>query len=249
MGWIRNWKRRGIRARPFPDAWRAILASQVPFVARLPERCRPKFEADLLVFEHEKYFEGAGGFEVNEEVRVVVSAAAVRLILFLDIGVLDRVSEVVIYPAAYKHPEREGAILGEVNHASSVVLSWEDTLAGLRNPGDGLDTAMHEFAHVLDRESGAFNGTPTLRAHEHYAVWGQVMSAHYLRMRRQGRKARSVLREYAATNEAEFFAVATEVFFEKPAVMRKRAPDLHEELRRFYGFDPGSGDAGIDAAR
>jgi Mlc titration factor MtfA (ptsG expression regulator) len=240
MGWIRSWQRRRIRERSFPEAWREILAARVPFAARVPDASRLKFEADLMVFEEEKHFEGAGGFEVSEEVRVVVSAAAVRLVLFLDIGLLDRVSEVVIYPAAYRHPEREGAVLGEVNHASSVVLSWEDTLAGLRNAQDGLDTATHEFAHVLDRESGAFDGTPTLRAHEDYAVWGQVMSQHYLRMRRRGRKARSVLREYAATNEAEFFACATEVFFEKPAAMKKRAPDLYDELRRFYGFDPGA---------
>lgn len=238
MGWIRNLRRRRIRARPFPDAWRAILEERVPFVQRIPRERRQKFETDLKIFAHEKSFIGAGGFEVDDEARVVVSAAAVRLVLFLDIGYFDQVNEIIIYPAAYRHPDRHGAVLGEVSSWSVVVLSWADVTAGLRNPHDGLDTASHEFAHVLDRESGAFNGTPTLRAREDYGPWGRILSEHYLRLREGKRKQRSVLRDYAATNEAEFFAVATEVFFERPGLMKRRAADLYGELHRFYGFDP-----------
>ncbi len=240
MGWIRRLWRRRLDSRPFPEAWREILARHVPFVERIPDDRRAKFERDLIVFEHEKTFVGARGFEVDEEVRVVVSAAAVRLVLYLDIEVFDRVREIVIYPAAYRHPELDGAVLGQVSHWNVVVLSWEDVLAGLQNPYDGRDTATHEFAHVLDRESGAFNGTPTLRAREDYEPWGRILSEHYLKLRAGRRGHRPLLSNYAATNEAEFFAVATEVFFERPAVMKRRAPDLYEELHRFYGFDPGS---------
>ena len=238
MGWIQNLFRRRVRRRPFPPGWRRILEERAPFASRIPETLKAKFEQDLMVFEHEKTFVGAGGFEVTEEVRVVVSAAAVRLVVFLDIDVLDRISEIIVYPAAYQHPDRAGAVLGEVNDWSSVVLSWADVAAGLRNPLDGLDTATHEFAHVLDRESGAFNGTPTLRAREDYGPWGRVLSEHYLKLRAKDRNARKVLRDYGATNEAEFFAVATEVFFEKPGIMKRRAPDLYQELHQFYGFDP-----------
>jgi len=227
-----------VRARPFPDAWRSILEQRVPFLDRIPAERRAKFEADLMVFAHEKTFVGAGGFEIDDEVRVVVSAAAVRLVLFLDVAYFDRVREIIVYPGAYRHPERDGVVLGEVSHWNVVVLSWEDVLAGLRNPHDGRDTATHEFAHVLDRESGAFDGTPTLRAREDYGPWGRVLSEHYLGLRARKRKQRRVLRDYAATNEAEFFAVATEVFFERPGLMKRRAPDLYEELERFYGFDP-----------
>jgi Mlc titration factor MtfA (ptsG expression regulator) len=243
MGWIRRLQRRRVRARPFPAEWRAILEARVPFVERIPLASRPKFEADLMTFEHEKVFDGAGGFDVTEEARVVISAAAVRLVVFLDIGVLDRVSEIVIYPAAYRHPGRDEVILGEVSDWSTVVLSWEDVVAGLRNPHDGHDTATHEFAHILDRASGVFNGTPTLRAREDYAPWGRILSEHYLRLRARESKGRPVLRDYAATNEAEFFAVATEVFFERSGMMKRRAPDLYEELHRFYGFDPAGEDA------
>ena len=240
MGWIRRLQRRRVRARTFPAEWRAMLEARVPFLARIPTALRPKFEADLMIFEHEKAFIGAGGFTVTEEVRVVISAAAVRLVLCLDISALDRVSEILVYPGAYQHPKRDGAILGEVSDWSTVVLSWEDVVAGLRNAHDAHDTATHEFAHVLDRASGAFNGTPTLRAREDYAPWGHILSEHYLRLRAGDPKERSVLRDYAATNEAEFFAVATEVFFERSGMMKRRAPDLYEELQRFYGVDPTS---------
>ncbi len=239
IGWIRSFRRRRFRKQPFPAHWRGILEERAPFVERIPASQVSKFELDLMVFEHEKEFVGAGGLEVTEEMRVVISAAAVRLILFLEIGLFDRTSEIVVYPGAYHHPESDAVILGEVSPWSNVVLSWEDVLAGLQNPHDGLDTATHEFAHVLDRDSGAFNGTPILRAREDYGPWGRILSEHFLRMQtRKGRRKGSVLREYAATNEAEFFAVATEVFFERPRVMKKRAPDLYREFERFYGVDP-----------
>ncbi|NNL85092.1 MAG: zinc-dependent peptidase [Myxococcales bacterium] len=240
MGWIRNLRRQRIRRDPFPQKWRAILEARAPFVQVIPERQRAKFEADLRIFEREKVFVGASGFEITEEVRVVISACAVRLVVFLDIGCFDRLTEIVVYSAAYRHPERDGAVLGEVSSWNTVVLSWADVLAGLSDPRDGHDTATHEFAHVLDRASGAFNGTPFLRAREDYAPWGRILSEHFLRLRADDRNARSVLGDYAATNEAEFFAVATEVFFERPTLMARRAPDLYEELRRFYGFDPAA---------
>lgn len=240
MGWLRNWSRRRVRARAFPEAWRAILKQRTPFLERFPAERLGKFESDLMIFESEKTFVGAGGFEVTEEVRVVVAASAVRLVSYLDIGYFDRLREIVIYPAAYRHPEREGVILGEVSHWSTVVLSWQDVLSGLQNLRDGRDTASHEFAHVLDREAGAFNGTPSLRAREDYAPWGRILSDHYLRLRDGDAKVHKVLRDYAATNEAEFFAVATEVFFERPGLMKRRAPELYGELHRFYGYDPAN---------
>lgn len=243
MGWIRSLARRRVRARPFPERWRTILGERAPFVRRIPKSRQTKFEADLMVFEHEKAIIGADGFEVDEEVRVVVSACAVRLILYLDIGYFDRMNEIVVYPSAYRHPERDDIVFGEASNWHTVVLSWADVVAGLSNPDDGHDTAIHEFAHILDRATGAFNGTPALRAREDYAPWGRILGEHFVRLRSEDRKTRSVLGDYAATNEAEFFAVATEVFFERPALMRRRAPDLYAELCRFYGFDPAGGAA------
>ena len=240
LSWIRNRRRKKIRERSFPRHWLEIIQDYSSFVDEIPMEKMHKFQADLMVFEHEKEFIGAGGFEITEDVRVVISAAAVRLVVHLDVSRFDRVSEIVVYPSAYQHHDGGDVILGQVSDWHQVVLSWQAVAAGLKNARDGRDTATHEFAHVLDRRSGAFDGTPDLRAHEDYGPWARVLSEHFLRLRNGGRRHRKLLRDYAATNEAEFFAVATEVFFEKPRLMRDRAPDLYEELRRFYGGDPAS---------
>lgn len=113
-------------------------------------------------------------------------------------------------------------------------------VAGLRYVCDGHDTALHEFAHVLDKGGGSFTGTPRLRANEHYRPWAEVMSRNFLALQAGKAPQRLVLREYGATNEAEFFAVATESFFERPRQMRSLTPDLYQELQRFYGFDPAA---------
>ena len=213
----------------------------------MPEALRPRFREYLQIFVAEKYFIAAGGLpEVTEEMQVVIAASAIRLVLHLDLSYYDRLTEIVVYPGAYVHPERGGArggvILGEAHAWGTVVLSWADVLSGLVNPCDGHDTAAHEFAHVLDRESGAFDGTPRLRATADYQIWADAMSHHFLGLRDAEVPQREVLRRYGATNEAEFFAVATESFFERSQAMQERTPDLYDVLRTFYCFDPAADD-------
>lgn len=244
IGPFRWLRRRRLKKRPFPAAWHAHLEAHVPFYATLPGPLRERFLSDLKIFAWEKHFIGAGGQEITDEIRVVISAAAVRLVLRLGISMYDRLTEIIVYPSHYQHPEGEGVIFGEAHAWGTVVLSWEAVRRGLANPEDGRDTAIHEFAHVLDRATGSFNGTPELRAREHYRPWAEVMSRHFLSLRRRGRKHRRILRAYGATNEAEFFAVTTEVFFERPDALARRLPDLYQELRRFYGFDPAGDEGG-----
>lgn len=238
LGWYRRWRRRRFDDAPFPEAWREHLEADVAFYRALPEASRRRLERDVLAFVDEKHFIGAQGFEIDDRVRVVVAAAAARLTLGLDLSYYDRLTEIVVYGYDYTHADKDGAVLGEAHTWGTVVLSWPAVLRGLSNPDDGHDTATHEFAHVLDVADGAFDGTPNLRAHEHYRAWGEVMHAHFERLRGRRRRRRQLLRDYGATNEAEFFAVATEAFFEKPAQMRASAPKLYAELARFYGVDP-----------
>lgn len=232
--WLR---RRKLRKQPLPAAWVEILDQNAPFVRKLEPPLRARFDGDLQIFVGERTFMGAGGLEVTDEHRVTIGAAATRLTLHLDISAYDELTEIIVYPGAYKHAGKDDvAVLGEAHQWGVVALSWEAVVTGMRNPRDGHDTAVHEFAHVLDRgTAGAFDGTPELRAHDHYRPWAGVMSAHYLRLKKKDQKLRTVLRDYGATNEAEFFAVATEVYFERPEELRTRAPDLYEELRRFFG--------------
>lgn len=225
-------------AQPLPQPWIGILEERVPFFHDLKEPLRQRFLDRLKIFVWEKAWIEAGGMEIDDEVKVVVSAAAVRLGLYLDDSIYDRLSELVIYPSHYHHPDGDAVVFGEAHAWGTVVLSWDAVLGGLSNPDDGHDTATHEFAHVLDRNSGSFNGTPQLHARGDYRSWALVLDHHFQRLRNRKQVERRVLRDYGATNEAEFFAVATESFFEKPEQMLERTPELYEQLRRFYGFDP-----------
>lgn len=239
FGLIRRWRRKRLLREPIDESWIGVLDERVPFFADLDGPVRERFLADLRVFVAEKHWIEAGGMEITEEVKVVIAAAAVRLTLHLDFDVYNRLTEIVVYPSHYRHEDNEDAVVfGEAHAWGTVVLSWDAVVGGLENPDDGHDTATHEFAHVLDRADGAFDGAPELRAREHYRAWAEVMSHHYDRLRDGKRTERRVMRDYGATNEAEFFAVATESFFEKPEQMKKRTPELYEEMRRFYGFDP-----------
>jgi MtfA peptidase len=237
LGWWRRRRRNKLRARPLPDGWSDALARNAPFVKRLADADRARLLDDVKVLVAEKHFIPAGGMTITDEVRVTIAAAAARLTLRLDVALYDDLTEIVVYPDAYKHPDAgDTAVLGEAHHWGTVVLSWRAVLDGLRDPRDGHDTAVHEFAHVLDRVDGAFDGAPSLRAHDHYRPWATAMSRHYEKLRRRDKRTRSVLRDYGATNEAEFFAVAVEAFFERPERMKQRAPDLYAELARFFGY-------------
>jgi len=199
------------------------------------------FLKKLKVFVWEKHFIGAGGMEITDEVKVVIAATAVRLILHLDLDYYDRLTEIIVYPDHYRHPEqRDGYTMGEAHQWGTVVLSWRAVLHGLKNQHDGQDTATHEFAHVLDRGGGRFDGTPVLRSRGDYQPWAEVMSRHYLELKEYGPAQRKVLDMYGSINEAEFFAVASEAFFEKAKKMQEVLPDLYDTLKQFYGWDPAA---------
>ncbi|SEM21242.1 hypothetical protein SAMN05444354_11327 [Stigmatella aurantiaca] len=239
-GLFRSFRRRRLLRRPFPPEWLGYLERRAPFFRKLAPEPRERLLGLLKVFAWEKEFIGAGGFTVTDEVRAVVSATAARLVLYLDLSYYDRLREVIVYPDAFRIPDRTGTVLGEAKHWGTVILSWQSVITGLADPNDGHATATHEFAHVLDREDGAFDGTPHLRRYSHYSAWASVMDGHFQKLRQGQRAERQVMDDYGSVNEAEFFAVATESFFEKPRQMREKTPDLYEELKRFYGWDPAS---------
>jgi Mlc titration factor MtfA (ptsG expression regulator) len=232
--WFEKRQRSALLETPFPEAWRAHLAQHAPFYARLAEEDRARLEDLTRIFVAEKTFIGAGGLEVTDEIRVVIAASAVRLVLHTNIDAFDRLQEIVVYPGAFLRPEVEDVFLGEAHAWGVVVLSWASVRAGLRSQRDGRDVTLHEMAHVLDRADGSFDGTPELSAGEDYRPWAKVMSQHFLRLRKDRAPENRVLDRYGATNEAEFFAVATEAYFERPAELKAGLPDLYEELEKFY---------------
>lgn len=237
FGW---WKRRQAAKEPLPEAWRAILHDRVPFFRAFTDDQRRRFEAKVNVFVRTKHFEGAGGFEVTDEVRVIIAATAARLTMSIDGEHYERLSDIVVYPAAVRHPEDGTPLAGQAFGAGTVILSWQDTLAGLAD-GDGENVGFHEFAHVLDREDGHFDGTPELHHPSAYGPWAKYMSHAFEAHRAPGRGRRPpVIDPYGATNEAEFFAEATVAFFEKPQALRARHPRVYELLRDYFKEDPAA---------
>jgi len=238
FGLWRAWRRSRLRTQHFPEEWAEILERKVPFYSALDPAQRRRFNQQVYIFIHEKHFIGVKGMDITDEVRLVIAACAIRLSLGLGISVYNRLTEIIVYPYIYRHEKRgDDAVLGEAHTWGTVVLAWPAVVSGLHNPRDGHDTALHEFAHVLDRAGGAFNGTPKLRGRDDYAPWAEIMSDHYLRLKKNGRRIRKVMRDYGATNEAEFFAVASESYFEKPGAMRERSPELYQIMQRFFGRD------------
>ncbi len=224
--------------RPLPSEWSGWLEQHVPFYPDLTGEVRERFLRYLRAFVWDKHFFGAGGLEITDEHRVVIAGAAVRLVLNLDLSFYDKLTEIIVYPDDYRHPDSDDVVLGEAQHWGTVVLSWSAVLHGMADRKDGHDTALHEFAHVLDVADGAFDGTPELHRFGDYRTWARVMSDAFLKLQDDVPRRKTVLREYGATNEAEFFAVASETFFEKPRQLRQNAPELYDELCRFYRVEP-----------
>ena len=243
-------RRAGLRARPFPEAWREILVRRVPYYRRLPDELRRQLEGQVQVFLAEKSFVGCAGQSIDDEVRITIAAQACLLVLNRDDYCFPNLREVLVYPGAFalerirSEPsgvlqETRQVLSGESWTRGQVILSWEDALQGAAIDDDGRNVVIHEFAHQLDQEKGHANGAPWLGSRHRYARWAEVLGAEYARLRYEASAGQpSLLNPYGATAPAEFFAVASEVFFEQPRTMAAMHPALYEELRKAYRIDP-----------
>jgi Mlc titration factor MtfA (ptsG expression regulator) len=243
-------KRARILARPFPEAWREIIGRRVPCFRRLPPELQRRLERIIQVFVAEKDFIGCAGVEVDDEMRVTIAAQAGLLLLDKPRGYFPKLRQILVYPGAFVveriRPEPSGvlqeqrqALSGESWSQGQVVLSWEDVLEGAAIDDDGRNVVIHEFAHQLDQEKGYANGAPLLGGRDRYARWSVVFAEAYRQLREQAWFGQpTLLNPYGATDPAEFFAVASEVFFEQPARMAFELPSLYRELREYYRVDP-----------
>ncbi len=222
---------------PFPPQWRELLTRRVPFWRAWSAERRALAEPLIQAFEGDQTFVGVQGLELTEEMRVVISACAVRPVLHLGLDYYDHLSEIVVYPhERLSVPGHGEHVLGVAHPHGVVVLAWPAVLRGLRDPDDGLDTALHEFVHALDLADGVFDGAPPLREQGDVHTWAKVLGQRF-EAAQEGRD--HTLRDYASHSPPEFFAVASEHFFERPRELARRSPELFAELMRFYGWDPG----------
>ncbi|PKN58347.1 MAG: hypothetical protein CVU56_06210 [Deltaproteobacteria bacterium HGW-Deltaproteobacteria-14] len=255
MSWLRDRRRRKLLERPFPAEWLDILRTNVAHVAWL-DAAELAHLCDLVqVFVAEKTWEGCGGLELTDEIRVTIAGDACLLILALPHDLYRKIDTILVYPSTVVSPPRplglfevpqgpvgDGTpILGEAHLHGPVILTWDAVRRGARHPEHGHNVVFHEFAHKLDMFDNAADGTPPLEHREDYARWSKVCSASFAALRERTRQGHlSVLDPYGATNEAEFFAVATEAFFYIPVALREHEAALYDVLRRFYRQDPAT---------
>lgn len=244
-----RWRRRWILRKPFPAAWLAIIHDRLPFYHRLDALEQQHLRDNVQVFLAQKRFYGCRGQVITDEIRVTIAAVACLLILNRTTGVFPGLKHILVYPDAFvtghEVVNEDGTIsiddeemLGESWHDGKVVLSWGDVDDDADNFGDGHNVVLHEFSHQLDSESGFTNGAPLMGAGR-LGAWANVLAREYEGLQEaMQRHHQSVMDWYGAESPAEFFAVATETFFEKPREMEERHPELYSVLKHYYMVDP-----------
>jgi hypothetical protein len=248
LSWLRGLRRKKILATPFPADWLAYLEQNVPHYPFLAPAEQSKLRDDLRVFVAQKNWEGCAGLEITDEIRVTIAAQACLMALGLDDDPFARVLSILVYPTGYAVPEErwyegwsiagETARLGEAWYRGPVILSWADVRRDSRHLGQGRNLVWHEFAHQIDMLDRSNNGTPPLADRNQRRRWHDVMTAEYERLVNDAQSGRATLLDtYGTTNEAEFFAVTTECFFDRPVELRDRHPSLYELLCQYYRQD------------
>jgi Mlc titration factor MtfA (ptsG expression regulator) len=253
FGFFKRRRRRRLLEQSFPAAWQKILHDDVRLYRTLSREEKNRLRDDLRIFIAEHRWETSRGFELTEQMQVVVAANACLLTLGHATPTCLRVSSILLVPSSYEMPGHRmggGRIVSEgfmaFGHTSMhgpVVLAWKHVLRESRTEHDGHNVVLHEFAHRLDMCDGLSDGVPPAAHRDQEQRWQQVLTREFKRLQfERSMGMNDVLRDYGATDPVEFFAVSTEVFFEKPVRLQQEHPDLYDVLREYYQQDPASRD-------
>ncbi len=243
---LRRWL--GGAPPPFDERWSPMLRQTFRHWGMLDADERERMEYLVARFFHRTRWEAAKGFDLSEDIKVSISAQASMLLLGLEIDDYPDLTSVIVHPATVRLTGEHymgGRVWasgtqhlhGQARFKGPVVLSWSAARRGAQFPDFGQNVVYHEFAHRLDMLDGVTDGTPPLGDEEARQRWVDVCTRAYDSVRAVVSPA---LRPYAGTNPAEFFAVATEVFFNVPLDLCEHEPELYHELHAFYGQDPAA---------
>ncbi|MCA9580762.1 MAG: zinc-dependent peptidase [Myxococcales bacterium] len=252
LSWLRHRRRDAIVETPFPDEWRVIMEEDVRAVRNLTPEYRARLQQLVQVFLVEKHFEGCAGLELTDRIRVVIATQACMLLLGRDHDLYRDVETILVYPSTVRLPNHprsvfdlsvdvvqdDQVVLGVAHDRGPVVLAWDATKEGAYDPTDGRNVVYHEFAHKLDMLTGDVDGTPPLPSRADRRRWAEALEPVFLALRQATQDGDpTFLDGYGAVSEGEFFAVATEHFFEQPKELKARHPELYRELAAFYKVD------------
>jgi Mlc titration factor MtfA (ptsG expression regulator) len=263
---VRMWfTRRGRERRArleagFTDEWRELCARRFRWWRALSDDERARLEDRALALVVGADWEAANGFEVTDEMIGTIAVQAALLILELPEDSYRDVHSVIVHPSTVvlegEHSQVDGLVSddpmpidGQAEYHGPVLVAWDEVLDEARHPGHGRNVVFHEFAHKLDMLDGTIDGTPSLGDPDAVARWVEVCTRVFDAVA-EGRGGH-VLSPYAGVNAAEFFAVATEAFFDDPRGLRHEHPDLYDVLADFYGQDPVArtpGDGAVNLA-
>lgn len=244
-----SWRRKWILGKAFPEEWLAIIERRLPFFGKLQAEEQEQLKKLVQLFLADKKFYGCNGLIINDDIRVTIAAEACLLLLNRHTSVYASLKHILVYPDAFQAGHEQYNADGTVSHSKQgllgeswqngkIILSWDDVTFGAANIHDGHNVSLHEFAHQLDSETGSTNGAPLLGKNACQS-WAQVLTKEFTELNLAFEEQhKSVMDFYGTTNPAEFFAVATETFFEKPEQLAERHPDLFNELHNFYRVDP-----------
>ena len=244
-----GWRDKRILKCSFPTHWQATVHRRLPFFEKLSDAEQKQLQDMIKLFVAKKYYYGCGGLEINDDIRVTIAAEACLLLLNRKTGVYPSLKHILVYPSAFKVDRQQhnqdgtvshknSGLLGESWDTSKVILSWDSVEHGIQNFNDGHNVVLHEFSHQLDSQSGSANGAPLLKKNS-YQLWAKVLTKEFKALVKASEEHnKAVMDYYGATNPAEFFAVATEAFFEKPQQMSNKHPELYNEFKTYYCVDP-----------
>lgn len=241
----RQIRQRGIiRQTPFPVVWKRILEQEVPFYRNLSYEDQNRFREEVHIFLHEKRITGINT-SVDDTVRVLVAASAIIPIFGFPGWEWEHIREILIYPTSFGEEYQMGSakehtisgMVGSGAMTRMMILSKPDLLQGFQRHSDRHNVGIHEFVHLLDKSDGAVDGVPEV------ALPGRAIRPWLHLVQSEMEKIRhghSDINPYGLTNEAEFFAVASEYFFENPERMKQKHPELYMMLERIFRQDPQS---------
>ncbi len=246
---IRNWFNNRIikRSMVTQAEWGQAFAS-LPLLVGYTAKNKRMLKNLAILFLHRKIFEGADGLVVTQEMGLVIALQACIPILKMDINAYDGWVSIIVYPVGFS-PKREvmdefgvrhtvqSHLAGEAWQRGPVVLAWDETAhAGVI---DGHNLVIHEFAHKLDMQTGSANGFPPLHSGMSSTTWFDVFMRDFADFQHRCKQSKhSDIDCYGATSPAEFFAVLSEVFFERPDVIKKHYADVYTQLKLYYRQDP-----------
>ena len=244
-------KRALLIATSLPNNYREILLENFELYADLPKQLQNKLSSHIQVFLHEKQFVGCGGFVITDEVRLLIAAQACILIVNMQTDYFPGFRNILVYPDLYRVPQvqRDGFVHtesisvrgGESWKRGPVILAWSQVLHGAKNRSEGSNVVMHEFAHKLDEENSVMDGLPILTDRTHYRPWAEILTREYRSLQQNVlNNEPNIIDPYGASSPVEFFAVVTEIFFNKPQQLYDTHPELYQQFERYYQLDPKS---------